>query len=270
MNHDIKSRRDTAVDIVDAAAVTALNFFRQLDDLEISEKGVQDLVSNADLAVERQIRDQLSAAFPDDGIVGEEHGTEASDSAYTWVIDPIDGTANFVRGIPGWCVVVACVTEDQSVIGVIRDPVADESWIAVRGEGTTLNGKAMRVAASSSLTEGSLGVGYSNRVPAQLTINALTEVINAGSVFYRNASGALMLAYVASGRLLGYIEPHMNAWDCVAALLMIEEAGGKVLEYEMAGMLENGGQVVTSTPAVYEQLRDICRNAYVGSPYYQS
>ena len=219
-------------------------------------------MSNADRGVESDIRAALSEAFPDDGIIGEEHGVKGSKSGFTWVIDPIDGTANFVRGTPGWCVVLACVHDDRTEIGVIRDAVADETFVAVRGDGVTLNGKSLKVSSSRSLSDGSMGVGYSNRVPSQLTVNSLVELINAGGVFYRNASGALMLAYVAAGRLIGYCEPHMNAWDCIAGLLMIEQAGGQVQSFDMSVMLERGERVVASCPGVYTQLRQLTDRAF--------
>lgn len=262
MLNDHKARLDKAIAVVDDAAKTALDFFHNIESLNIEQKGVQDLVSNADTTVEMEIRSALNKAFPDDGIIGEEHDNTASSSGFTWIIDPIDGTANFVRGMPGWCVVLACVKDDEAIIGVIRDAVADETFIAVKGQGATLNGEKLNVSASRSLDDGSTGVGYSNRTDPQLTINALTSLLHAGGVFYRNASGALMLCYVAAGRLIGYCEPHMNAWDCVAALLIIEEAGGLIYPYTMSTMLESGFRIVTAGPNIYPQLLAICDEAY--------
>jgi len=111
---DQSARQSKAVEIAKEAGELALNHFRDISKLEISEKGAQDLVSNADLEVELFVRDRLQEAFPDDGIIGEEHAPKASQSGWTWVIDPIDGTANFVRGIPQWCVILACVHADQT------------------------------------------------------------------------------------------------------------------------------------------------------------
>lgn len=262
MIEEISIRHKQALEIVRQAAATALEFFQDIDSLLIEEKGVQDLVSNADKGVETLIRDALGTAFADDGIVGEEHGNVTSTSGYTWVIDPIDGTANFVRGMPGWCVVLACVHKGQTVIGVICDPIADETFVAVKENGATLNGKTIKVSASRSLSDGSVGVGMSNRSEPQMTINSLTSLINAGGIFYRNASGALMLVYVAAGRLIGYCEPHMNAWDCLAAILMIEEAGGQVVAFDTSDALIDGTQVITACPGVFAELVAQCENAY--------
>ncbi|MFK7891069.1 MAG: inositol monophosphatase [Granulosicoccus sp.] len=262
MDTEQSKRRDAAIRIANDAAELALKFFRDVSALHIEQKGVQDLVSNADTTVETRIRDELQAAFPDDGIVGEEHGRKASQSGYTWVIDPIDGTANFVRGCPGWCVVLACVKDDEAVLGVIRDPVADEIFIALKGEGATLNGNRLQVSDSKSLDDGSTGVGHSSRINPEHTLGALAGLMNAGGVFYRNASGALMLSYVAAGRLIAYCEPHMYSWDCVAALLLINEAGGDVYPYDMQDMLASGGCVITAGPNVYPQLHAICEEAF--------
>lgn len=258
----IETRRDKAIAVVASAAEAALQYFRDVESLHIEQKGVQDLVSNADRNVEMIIREQLLAAFADDGIVGEEHEDIASRSGYTWIIDPIDGTANFVRGMPGWCVVLACVSEDESVIGVVQDPVAEETFVAVKGQGASRNGIALRVSASQSLDDGSTGVGYSIRTDPRHTLDALQGLMDAGGVFYRNGSGALMLCYVAAARLIGYCEPHMNSWDCVAGLLMISEAGGEVYPYAMSEMLNSGACIVAGGPGIYPKLYTLCKEAY--------
>lgn len=259
---ELQSRFDVARAAALSGAVTAHNFFKDIDTLNIESKGFQDVVSNADRDVELKIRAQLESAFPDDGIIGEEHANRASQSGFTWVIDPIDGTANFVTGTPGWAVVIACVRNTDTVLGVIRDPISDETWTAIKGQGAFLNGRRINVMNGNSLEDGSTGVGFSNRVPRQMTIDSLVAIIEAGGIFYRNASGALMLAYVAGGRLLGYCEPHMNAWDCVAAILMVEEAGGKVQPYDRTRMLAAGERVVVATPGVYDQLVGITDRAF--------
>lgn len=258
----IETRREKAIAVVATAAEAALQYFRDVESLHIEKKGVQDLVSNADRQVELLIREQLQAAFAEDGIVGEEHEDIASRSGYTWIIDPIDGTANFVRGMPGWCVVLACVSDDEPVIGVVQDPVAQETYVAVKGQGASRNGMALQVSASQSLDNGSTGVGYSIRTEPRHTLDALQGLMDAGGVFYRNGSGALMLCYVAAARLIGYCEPHMNSWDCVAGLLMISEAGGEVYPYAMSEMLGSGACIIAGGPGVYPKLYALCKDAY--------
>lgn len=259
---DIDRRAAHAREVATDAAAMALEFFRQIHALEIESKGLQDPVSNADREVELYIRKALSNAFPQDGIIGEEHAAVVSSSGFTWVIDPIDGTANFIVGNPGWAVVIACVHDSKTVSGVIHDPIANEHYHARIGRGAWLNDNALQVSASSSLDNGVLGVGHSTRVSADVTLGILTELMQAGGIFYRNGSGALMLAYVAAARLIGYCEPHMNCWDCIAGMLMIEEAGGQVEGYDMSTMLNEGTKVVTACPGIYQPLQALCQRSF--------
>jgi len=257
-----EQRLDTARAITQAAAEKALRLFRARGELEVEIKGLQDWVSNADRSVEDDIRAALVSAFPEDGIIGEEHGWVESQSGYTWIIDPIDGTTNFVHGTPGWCVVVACVQENRPLVGVICDPIANETFACCRGHSATLNGATIHASAATSLRDGSVAVGHSMRVAPQPTLQLLTKLLADGGMFYRSGSGALNLAYVAAGRLVGYCEPHMNAWDCVAGLLLIEEAGGRVQPYDMQSMLLHGGSVVAAAAGVYDRLTNMTDAAY--------
>ena len=263
---EVAARLDAARAIADDAARRAHALFRDVGALEVDVKGRQDWVSNADRAVETAIRDALAAAFPDDGVLGEEHGRVPGSSGLTWVIDPIDGTTSFVNGVPGWCVVLACVDARRTLIGVVRDPVADETWVAARGRGATLNGRPIRASAATGLDQGSLAVGHNLRVRPEHTLALLDRLLHAGGVYYRCGSGALMLCYVASGRLIGYCEPHMNAWDCLAALLAIEEAGGTVRGFDVERMLASGGRVVAGGPDVYPSLLAMTDEAFGNAP----
>jgi myo-inositol-1(or 4)-monophosphatase len=262
MEPDIEQRLAFAIDLARRAGDLGLSFFRVLGDLKIESKGHQDLVSNADREVELFIRAALQQAFPDDGIIGEEHDLVEGRSAHVWVIDPIDGTANFVRGIPAWCVVIALTTGGVVTAGVIHDPSNEETFSAGRGGGAFLNGRPIRATAAASLTEGSVGTGFSNRVEAKNLAVLVEHLLAEGGVFFRNASGALMLAYAAAGRLLGYCEEHMNAWDCLAGLLLVEEAGGVVLEPDPATVLSQGTMVIAGGRGVFEQLRGLCGRAF--------
>lgn len=257
-----ESRLEFARNTVAAAAQTALELFQDRDNLNIEVKGLQDWVSNADKSVETQIRAALEEAWPEDSIVGEEHGKVSGTSGYTWVIDPIDGTTNFVNGTPGWCVVLACVKGDETVCAVICDPVSRETFSALKGHGAWVNERRLQVHTATSLDAGTLGVGHSSRVPARQTLDLLAQLLANRGLFRRGGSGALDLAYVAAGRLIGYVEPHMNAWDCLASLLFIEEAGGRVEPFDMAQMLEGGGRVVTACPGVYDEVLALVSASY--------
>jgi myo-inositol-1(or 4)-monophosphatase len=258
----MSDRGENALRIAQAGGVLALDYFRRLDSLTVEDKGPQDFVTEADRAVEGHVRTLIAEAFPEDGIVGEEDESVPSKSGYTWVIDPIDGTANFVTAIPTWAVVIAVVHENQTVVGVIHDPIHGETFQAKRGQGAFLNGKALDCSAGTPITRGSVGVGFARRTPHPQTVRVIAEILARGGVFYRAASGALALAYVAAGRLNGYIEGHMNAWDCIAGQLLIEEAGGCVEPQSADDMIAKGGRVVVGNASVFPILTDIANDAY--------
>lgn len=261
---DLAARYTAARQIASTAGALALDYFRKWDQLTIDVKGHQDFVSEADKNVELAVRAALARTFPDDGIVGEEGESTSGTSGYTWVIDPIDGTTNFINGIPQWCVIIACVHQGQTVIGVVHDPVHDEMHHALRGAGAFCNDRPIRCTAKTSLREGSLGVGFSARTRSggiKALVNLATD---AGTVFWRNGSGGLSLAYVATGRILGYVEEHMNAWDFLAGHLIVAEAGGRVEAVNADDAIANGGRVVVAGAAVFDEVQVLAAAAYDG------
>nr|WP_245492597.1 inositol monophosphatase family protein [Mesorhizobium sp. M4A.F.Ca.ET.090.04.2.1] len=211
------------------------------------------MVSDGDREVELFIRAAIADPYPRDGIVGEEHAPVVGTTGFVWVIDPIDGTANFVRGIPAWCVVIACAREGGTVVGVIHEPSTGETFHCHRDGGAFVNGRPIKASDAASLTEGSVGTGLSNRADTGHVAVLIRQIMAEGGVFYRNASGALMLAYAASGRLLGYIEEHMNAWDCLAGMLLVEEAGGTVLKPDPKTVISQGTLVIAGGTAIFSR-----------------
>lgn len=264
MDEEINQRLSLAKSLAREAGEKAAGYFRSIGDLVIESKGVQDMVSNADLDVETFIWEKLTAAFPDDGIVGEEHGRIDSKSGYTWVIDPIDGTANFVSGIPAWCVILACVHDDQTIIAAIHEPCHDELYWGALGKGAFLNDAAINVSDTPALNAGNTGIGMNGRTEAGMAVRFVELLTNRGGLFYRNASGGLMLSYVAAGRLIGYAEAHMNAWDCLAGQLLVAEAGGCVEQQSANAMLVQGGRVVASGPKIFDELVSMADEAFSG------
>ena len=258
LDEEIEMRLNAAKSICKRAGGSAVQYFRDLGSLEVESKGPQDLVSVADRNVELLIREELNASFPKDGIIGEEHSSKPSTSRFVWVIDPIDGTANFVRGIHSWTVVLACIHESRTVVGVVYDPLHNEMFHCRRNGGAYLNSEPVGTSDSTGLNDGVTGIGISNRGDMQGAIRVIGSLIERGGVFYRSGSGAQALAYVACGRLIGYFEPHMNCWDCIAGMLLIEEAGGIVPSEEETEMIENGGRVLAAAPFVAQELALIC------------
>jgi myo-inositol-1(or 4)-monophosphatase len=262
MSSDASQREEFAVDLARRAGELGLKYFRALDKLTIESKGHQDLVSEADRDVETFIRAALHDAYPDDGVIGEEHAPTKGASGFDWVIDPIDGTANFVRGIPAWTVVIAGARAGVTEVAVIHEPSTGETFHGHLGGGAFLNGRPIKTSSLANLGEGSVGTGFSNRREARNIVPFIDDLVQQGGVFYRNASGALMLAYVASGRLLAYVDEHMNAWDCLAGLLLVEEAGGRIVKPDPKTVLTQGTVVIAGCTGVFNRIEAMCASAF--------
>ncbi|UFS68215.1 inositol monophosphatase (plasmid) [Paracoccus denitrificans] len=235
-------------DLARSAAEIALEGFVRQIGQPVGMKGPQDYLTETDGKVEAHVRSRIAEAFPEDGFLGEETG--GLPGARAWVVDPIDGTANFARAIPHFCISIAFVANGQVELGAIVNPVLDESYFARRGQGARMNGKPIRVSATTEITATSFEMGWSNRRPTADYIAAVNALIGAGANVRRGACGALGLAYVADGRSDGYAELHMNSWDCLAGLLLVREAGGVTGPFLSMGGLTRGAPVLAATPAV--------------------
>jgi myo-inositol-1(or 4)-monophosphatase len=257
---NLADRLALAEDLAVEAGALAYGYFRRRDTLSVEAKrNLQDMVSEADREVETLIREALGKAFPDDAQLGEEHGLTEGSSGLTWVIDPIDGTAPFLAGLPGWCISIGACDADGPVIGVIDAPVLGETYVAARGDGARLNGAPIRVTDRFDLSTGLLGIGANDRVPADRVGEMLAALMAAGSSWVRYGSGALMLAWVAAGKLVGYAEPRMNAWDCMAGYCLIEAAGGRVLPFPGGERITRPAPVLGASPDMYEEILRLTR-----------
>ena len=246
-------------DIALSAGEMALDGYRRGQNGRIGRKGRQDFLTETDGAVERHLRDRIAAAFPEDGFLGEESVSNAAArrDGGLWVVDPIDGTANFVTGVPVWCLSIGYHLDGTAVLGVVHDPNADELFAARRGAGASLNGRPIRASAATSLIEGTVGIGYSSRIGAEQVLGPLGRLLAAGGMYQRNGSGALNLAYVAAGRLLGYYEGHINSWDCLAGIVLVEEAGGWVNDFLAGDGLRRGNPILAAAPALAQAMREV-------------
>ena len=215
-------------------------------------KGHQDYWTAVDGEVEKLIVGRLSEAFPEDTFFGEEGG--GSFSPEVWVIDPIDGTANFARGIPHYCISIAFLREGRMTIGVLYDPMQEELFSALAGRGATCNGRPMRVSAIDDMRSATIELGWSTRRPFKQYVKLIDELTTTGAGFRRAGSGALGIAYVADGRCEGYAELHINSWDALAALLMVQEAGGWINDFLANDGLSQGNPVLATTPALKDKL----------------
>lgn len=237
----------------DAAALARAGFARQAGQ-PVSMKGPQDYLTETDGQVESHVRARIAEAFPEDGFLGEEGGGEPG--AQAWVVDPIDGTANFARAIPHFCVAIAFVANGEVQLGAIVNPVLEDIYFARLGRGASLNGQPIHVAATTDIAATSFEMGWSNRRPLARYIGAVNALFEAGSNVRRGACGALGLAYVADGRSDGYAELHMNSWDCLAGLLLVREAGGVTGPFLSLGGLTEGAPVLAAAPGVAKTLSE--------------
>lgn len=215
-------------------------------------KGVQDYWTAADGEVEQLIVKRLSGAFPDDTFFGEEGGGRFGSE--TWVIDPIDGTANFARGIAHFCISIGFLRDGAFTLGAIYDPIRDELFAANRGSGARCNGRPMRVSQIADLKTATIEIGWSSRRPMRDYLGLMERVTSTGAGFRRAGSGALGLAYVAAGRIDGYCELHINSWDVAAGLVLVEEAGGWTNPFLTNDGLTRGNPVLATTPLLKDAL----------------
>lgn len=252
----LDSRFAFAQALAEEAGALALSYFDRLATLTVRSKGLQDLASEADLDVELMIRDRLQSRFPEDAFLGEETGRKAATglSSGIWVVDPIDGTQPFVNGMTSWCVSIAYVVDGVLEMGVVAAPARREMFVGRRGRTSTLNGRPIAVKAVSSVTDGMLGIGYSPRLAPDGFLAVFATLIRAGAMPYRDGSGALMLCAVACGRLIGYVEQHINAWDCLGAIAVLEGAGGRVNAFLDGDGLWSGNRIVAASPTLYPAL----------------
>jgi myo-inositol-1(or 4)-monophosphatase len=255
---EIGQRLAVATDVIRAAGALALGYFQKLDQLTIKSKGLQDMASEADLNTELLIKDSLAKAFPSDAFFGEETGPGAIEGATgVWVVDPIDGTQPFVSGIRTWCISIAYVRGDEIEFGLVYDPCADELFAARRGGQATLNGRPIKPHPGKDFTAGITSVGYSNRVPAATVLHVMDKLLHAGGMFHRSGSGTLSICYVACGRLLGYVEGHMNSWDALAAIAIVRGAGGRTNDFLAGDGLRNGNIIVAGPSQIYDSLEGL-------------
>jgi myo-inositol-1(or 4)-monophosphatase len=219
-------------------------------ELRVSSKSTPtDLVSEADHAAERLIRERLRAARPDDGVLGEEGGDHAGTSGVRWVVDPLDGTVNFLFGIPQWAVSIACEDADGTLAGVVYDPLRDELFSAERDGIALLDGAPIKASTRTDLSTALVGTGFGydaevRRAQAAVVARLLPDVRD----IRRLGSAAVDLAWTACGRLDAYYEHGLNAWDLAAGRLICERAGLEVIELEPVGPSAPG--VLVAPPAL--------------------
>ena len=217
-----------------------------------SMKGRHDVVTAMDREVERFIRKAIAARYPNDAIIGEEEGGGGGERL--WLIDPIDGTANYARGIPHYCVSIGYLEHGVPVIAAVHDPSHDWLFSAARGEGAWRDGERLAVSPCADLGAATVECGWSTRRSTADYLDLISRVMAAGCAIRRVGSGALGLTDVAAGKSEAYCELHINAWDCAAGILLVQEAGGHTNDFFAGAGLTAGNPVIATNDALCAKL----------------
>lgn len=255
-----EAQREACIAAAQAGADVLLTYFRKLDPATISEKTKNDFVSDADRASEAAIKAELDRRFPQYGYLGEEMGA-FGDQKRAWIVDPLDGTLNFVQGFPHWCVSIALWDPEGGVVGCVLDPLRGDCFVAQRGAGATWNGTRMTVGQHTGLDGAFLATGFAFQLGDRF--ERYSKAL--GSVFYRAkgirraGSAALDLAHTAAGIYDGFFELGLQKWDMAAGLLLVQEAGGLVSDWKGGQDYWETGDVVTGNLYVQQDLVDVIR-----------
>lgn len=237
-------------------------------------KGDVDLVTEADRASERLIREKLKAAFPDHGIYGEEGTREQLESQYRWYVDPLDGTTNFAHGFPAFCVILglerraaglAADADGEILAGIVYDPLRNESFVAERGKGAWLNGKRIHVSKTKTLAESLTATGFPSRKRhGSPNVHFYQEITLRSHGVRRAGAAGLDLAYVACGRLDGFWEFNLNPWDTSAGVLLVEEAGGMVTHFDGGQFTLDSREVLATNGLILGEISHLFTEMFAG------
>lgn len=236
--------------------------FREVENLQVSVKGAGDFVSRADVAAERIIREELMGARPTYGWLGEESGEAAGqDPTRRWIVDPLDGTTNFLHGLPHWAVSIALEHKGEIVSAVVYDPAKDELFWAEKGAGCWMNEGRVRVSGRKQMAEAifATGVPYGTKKTLPATLRDLARLMPVSAGVRRWGAASLDLAYVAAGRYDGFWERELGAWDMAAGILLVKEAGGFVSGVREGQDILDSGSVIAANAELHKPLAELLR-----------
>ena len=257
----------TAVEAVTRAGDMMMERFGR--DVRVDRKGTIDLVTEVDVAVERMFRALVAERFPGHQVLGEEFGGAAEPPAGPcWVFDPIDGTTNFAHGLPIFCSSLALEIDGQAVVAAIYDPTRKELFTAERDGGAQLNGHPIQVSGADALVDAVLVTGFPYDVHQRVAeiVGLFGAFVGKARAVRRLGSAAIDLCYVAAGRIDGFWESDLKPWDIAGGALIVEEAGGRITNYDGEAFSSRGRQVVASNSRLHSQLVAVIREFYAASP----
>ena len=236
--------------------------FREVENLQVSSKAAGDFVSRADIAAEAIIREMLMEARPNYGWCGEEsEAVEGKDPTRRWIVDPLDGTTNFLHGLPHWAISIALEFKGEIVAGVVFDPAKDELFVAEKGAGAFMNDRRLRVSNRDRMIECifATGVPFAAKKTLPAMVHDLAQLMPACAGVRRWGAAALDLAYVAAGRYDGYWERELNAWDIAAGMLLVREAGGFVGPIREGTDILERGEIIAANSAIFDPFAKLIR-----------
>ncbi len=259
--------RSPLINVMATAATKAarglLRDFGEVEQLQVSTKGPSDFVSTADTKAEAAVKAELQKARPRFGMLLEEGGATEGDGEHVWVVDPLDGTTNFLHGIPHFAISIALLRNNQVVAGLIHEPVRDEMFWAERGAGAFMNGRRLRVSARRALNDSIIatGIPHRGRGDHAAFLRELPAVMAQTSGVRRAGSAALDLAYVAAGRYDGFWERALSQWDIAAGILLVREAGGYVSEINGGENMLASGSILAANDQLHRPLLKLLKDA---------
>ena len=236
----ISSNLNIMIKAAEKASKLLIRDFGEIEKLQVSKKGPSDFVTNADIKAEKIIIEELKKARPNYSIISEENGIEKNkDKNNTWIIDPIDGTINFLHGIPHFAISIALKSNDEIVSGLIFDPIKDEMFYAEKNKGVYFNNRRIRVSKKNEIKDCLFATG--GKIKNKLELQ-----------YRKSGSAALDMAYVAAGRYDGYFEKDLNIWDIAAGIILVKEAGGSINEIDLSKT--KNLEVIASSPDIQQKL----------------
>ncbi|MBE1284928.1 MAG: inositol monophosphatase [Rhodobacteraceae bacterium] len=236
--------------------------FREVENLQVSMKGAGDFVSKADIAAEQILKEELLTARPTYGWLAEEGGEiNGKDPTRRWIVDPLDGTTNFLHGLPHWAISIALEHKGQIVAGVVYDAAKDEMFFAEKGAGAWMNETRIRVSGRIRMIESifATGVPFGGRADLPATLQDLARLMPVCAGVRRWGSAALDMAYVAAGRYDGFWERRLNPWDLAAGVIIVKEAGGLIQPLDAEGDILTDGEVICSNEPIFENFSKVIR-----------
>ncbi|MEL6718009.1 MAG: inositol monophosphatase family protein [Bacteroidota bacterium] len=249
---------EESIPIVKKAGAFLLEHFRKVGQDQIEDKDVNSLVSYVDRQAEAILVQELQTLLPDSTFITEENTVENQESEFTWIIDPLDGTTNFLFGLPHFAVSVALKHQEEIVVGIVYHPSQEECFYATKAGGAFVNGTPIKVKSTKYLKEALIATGmpFNNIAHVDQVLSLIRYWKQHTRGVRRLGSAALDLAYVAAGRFDAYVEWGLNAWDIAAGILLVEEAGGKVTDLKAEQDYLKNGEIVAASSALYDALKE--------------